>query len=99
MMSQNEHRILTLKHPIDYGDTVVTELKIMEPMGRHLKNMDLMAINQLQMPAVAEALADLSGQPSEVIDRLKGADFMAGCAMVIDFLKGMSEPLIEPSAS
>lgn len=95
----NRIEIYTLKYPVEYGDTVVSELHLRRPRGKQLKRFNLDALDSGNIGAYMEALADLSDQAPAMIDMMEGEDIFAASKVVGDFLRDIGQYLTEPSAS
>lgn len=79
----SEPVVITLRKPIEFGKTTVTELTIRPVKGkdlRRLKPSDPPLVQTLNM------LSWLSGQPLQVVDELEGDDLGKALGVVNDFL-------------
>ena len=83
-MNDDRFTTYTLQFPVEYGDQVITELKIRRPQGKHLRGLKLGALEDLE--TMLDLLGSLSGQPPQVIDILDGQDVMAALEVLGDFL-------------
>ena len=73
-----------LQFPVEYGDEVITELKIRRPRGKELKLMPMDTPKDFQLSH--EIAATLCGQPPQLLDILEKPDWMAVIRMANDFL-------------
>lgn len=87
---------LVLQCPVEYGDTLITELRLRRPQGKHLKNVDIEKIDSGNFAAILDLAADLSGQPPTVFDMLEGEDVIVVAQTVIGFLRGIVETSTGP---
>jgi len=83
-MSADRYTTYKLQFPVEYGDELITELKIRRPQGKHLRKLKLNALEDVEV--VLDLLASLSGQPPQVIDLMEGQDIMAVMEVMGDFL-------------
>jgi len=83
-MSADTYTTYQLKFPVEYGDEVITELKIRRAKGKHLRGLTIDALDSVDVQM--GLLASMSGQPPQVIDALDAVDVFAGLEVVGDFL-------------
>ena len=95
----NTDRLTTykLQYPVEYGDQVITELKIRQPRGKELKLMPMDTPKDFQPSH--EIAAILCGQPPQLLDFLEKPDWMAVISMANDFLSPTENSLEEPPSA
>lgn len=96
MNAADRYKTLVLIHPVEYGDQLVTELKIRRPQGKHWFNVDAGALETGSPAVMGNFLADLSGQPIELIGMLESEDLFAGFEVIGDFLSVIKPPTTMP---
>ena len=88
-MSRAKFLPLKLQYPIEYGDTLIQELSIRRPKGKQLRRLNLDELDKAPLDLLMNLLADLAGQPSEMIDEMEIEDLMAGVEIITGFLSSM----------
>ena len=82
----DDKRFITykLQFPVEYGDEVISELKIRRPQGKHLRNLKVSALDDVDTSL--DLLGSLSGQPPKLIDMLESPDLFGALEVLGDFL-------------
>lgn len=95
----DKFRTLTLQSPVEYGDNIVTELKLRRPLGKHFRRFSLNDMENMDMDTMMNLVGDLSGQPPKLIDQLEMEDLFAAMEMVGSFFDNIKTLSTKPSAS
>jgi hypothetical protein len=74
-------KVLQLSEPVQFGSETITELKFQKPKAKHLKGR-----TSDDMEYQLRIVANLTGQPTVVIDELCLADTMEALKVVGEFL-------------
>jgi len=83
-MNAERYTTYKLEFPVEYGGSVINELKIRRPQGKHLMDFPLMDINTSR--PLLELAAELSGQPPQLFSIMEGEDIGRVLNLVSDFL-------------
>lgn len=95
-MTVDGSQTITLTHPVEYGDTVVAELKFRRPKGKHIRKLNLPALEAGDMGYMMDLAADLCGQPPELFDLLDAEDIGRAVKVTNDFLEVIAPGLTTP---
>jgi len=83
-MNSDRYTTYKLQFPVEYGDNLITELKIRRPQGKHLRGLKLNALDDVEV--ALDLLGSLSGQPPQAIDLLEAPDVMGALEVLGAFL-------------
>lgn len=83
---------ITLKDPIQYGETLITELVIRKPKAKDMRGMPA----KMGMDETMKLAGRLSGHPDSVIDELSIPDLITVSEVIGNFMIG--GPLIGKTA-
>jgi len=89
----DKFKTLVLQSPVEYGDTLITELKLRRPRGKNLRRLNLEELENAGLDIMMNLVADLSGQPPQVIDLLEMEDVFAAVEMVGGFFEKIGRSL------
>lgn len=89
-------KTVELSKPIEYGELVVTKLEFRELKAKHLRGFKASDLEDLSFDKILDLVADLTGQPPELIDRLSIKDFGAVSEIATDFLFENGKDSTEP---
>ena len=87
-MNSDRYTTYKLQFPVEYGDNLISELKIRRPQGKHLRGLKLNVLEDIEV--ALDLLGKLSGQPPQAIDLLELPDIMAVMEVLGDFLSKTS---------
>jgi hypothetical protein len=90
-MSADRYTTYKLQFPVEYGDDLITELKIRRPQGKHLRGLKLNALDEVDV--ALDLFGSLSGQPPRVIDLIEAEDITAVMEVLGNFLSKTSPAL------
>jgi hypothetical protein len=93
-LDADEPVTIRLQHPITHGKQVIEELTIRPVTGADYRR--VRTSKDLPLAMTMELAGYLSGQVTQVIDKLKGADLRRVMEVVGGFLSGSRETGTEP---
>lgn len=85
-------KTIALQYPVEYGDTVISELKIRRPRGKQLRRLELATLDNASFGFFMDLAADLSGQTPELFNLMEAEDVTTCLETVKDFLEVINQP-------
>jgi len=74
--------VYELKHPVEFDNKVVKEIKIQRPKGKHIKKLG----GDLSLGSVMGIAHHITDYTDGFFDELDGADYLAVSEVIIGFL-------------
>ena len=96
-MNTDRFTTYKLQFPLEYGDIIISEIKIRRPKGAQLERIPLRAPEAAA--EYAEIIAEMCGQPPQVLKALEGDDWVEVWKIFQGFLLPMLQAMSGPSSS
>lgn len=96
MNRPDRFKTLPLQYPVEFGDTLISELKFRRPRGKELRRLNLGMLDNPDFDFLMNLGADLSAQDPKVFDLMEAEDVISSIELVTDFLHAINPASTRP---